>query len=79
VRPFQVAPSHDAAALGPAFRCEVDHAVRCGDDVQVVFDHHDRVPAIDQALKGGDEPCHVGHVEPGRGLIENVERMAQVR
>ena len=63
--------------FSPALRAEVDDAVGGGDQVEVVLDDDHGVAAVHEALEGGDEPRHVGHVEAGRRLVEDVERRAE--
>jgi len=71
------APGHDRPAPLAALRPEVDHAVGGGDQVEVVLDHDHGVAPVHEALEAGDEPSDVGHVEAGRGLVEDVERGAE--
>jgi hypothetical protein len=40
------------------------------DHVQVVFDHHHGVAAIDEPMKDGQELLYVGEVQSRGGLIE---------
>ena len=71
------APGDDAAPGLAALGAEVDHAVGGGDEVEVVLDDDHGVAAVDEALERGHEPGHVGHVQPGRGLVEDEERRAE--
>jgi hypothetical protein len=43
------------------------------DHVEVVLDHHHRVAGVDQALQHLEQPADVLEVEPGGGLVEDVE------
>ena len=66
---------HHAAllsALGP----HVDEAVGALDDVEVVLDHDDAVAGVHQPLQHLQQSLHVGEVQAGRGLVEDVERAA---
>ena len=56
-----------------AFGAEVDDVVRRFDHVQIVFDHDDRVPVVDQSVQALQQPVDVGEVQAGRGLIKDVE------
>jgi hypothetical protein len=38
-----------------------------------VFDDDDRVPAVDEAVHDGEQQRPIGHVQPGGGLIEDVD------
>src|SRR5215467_9731682 len=58
------------AALGP----EVDHPVGGLDDVEVVLDDHDGVAGVAQAVQNGKQEVDVLEVQPGGGLVEDVER-----
>ena len=68
--PAQVAPSVTCAdlrqslrrsrrdyfpALLARFRTEIDNPIRAFDDLEIVFDHYDRVPGIHQPLEKSDE------------------------
>jgi hypothetical protein len=43
----------------------------------VVLDHDDRVPPVDEAAEQAQQELDVDEVEPGRGLVEQVERAAR--
>ena len=60
------------AALG----AEVDHPVGLLDHVEVVLDHEHRVAGVDEPLQHLEQLLDVGEVEPGRRLVEDVERPA---
>src|SRR4029077_13510 len=67
--------------LGP----QVDDVVGCLDHVQVVLDQQYRVPGVYQPIQRLQEPLHVGKVEAGCRLIEDVQgvlrslQLAQLR
>src|ERR1035437_5244934 len=61
------------AALG----AHVDQPVRALDHVEVVLDHDHAVARVDEALEDLQQPLHVGEVQPGGGLVEDVERRAR--
>jgi hypothetical protein len=67
------AGGHQAPALLPALRPEVDHPVGRLDDVQVVLDDEQRVPRLQQLAEGREQLRDVVEVQPGRRLVENVE------
>ena len=46
------------------------------DQLEVVLDHQDGVPLVDEPLKGADQAAHVLHVKPRRGLVEEEEGLA---
>jgi hypothetical protein len=59
------------AAVGP----EVDHPVGALHDLEVVLDHDERVPAVDEPREAGEQLLDVGQVEAGRRLVEDEERV----
>src|SRR5579863_908457 len=65
-------PSAAFAAFGP----EIDHPVRGLDDIQVVLDHDDGVALVAQAVQHLQQLLDIVKMQPGRGLVENVERAA---
>ena len=60
------------AALGP----EVDDPVGGLDHVEVVLDHDHGVADVDEPPEHVQQALHVGEVQPGRRLVEDVERVA---
>ncbi|CAM5666589.1 hypothetical protein SAFG77S_06725 [Streptomyces afghaniensis] len=67
---------HDPAARVAAARAEIDDPVRARDDGHVVLDDDHGVPGVDEAVQPAHEDVHVGRVEAGRRLVEEVERVA---
>jgi ABC-type lipopolysaccharide export system ATPase subunit len=61
------------AALG----AQVDDPVRLLDHVEVVLDHDHRVTGVDESLERLEQLVDVGEMQPGRRLVENVERLAR--
>ena len=59
------------AALGT----EVDHVIGRLDDVEVVLDQEHRVAGVDEAVQRREQALDVGQVQPGRRLVEDVERV----
>ena len=47
------------------------------DDVEVVLDDEHRVAGVHQALQNLEQLLHVGEVQTGGGLVEDVERVAR--
>ena len=64
----------DQAAGVAAFGAEVDQPVAGADHVEVVLDHHQRVPGIQQLAQGAHQLGDVVEVQPGGGLIEQEQR-----
>jgi hypothetical protein len=60
-----------------ALRAEVDDPVGGLDDIEVVLDHQHRVALVDQPRQHRQEPTDVVEVEAGRGLVEQVDRVAR--
>src|SRR5687767_2036834 len=67
---------HDPAAGLPALGTEVDHPVGGLHDVEVVLDDDHGVARFDQAVQHLEQLLDVGEVQPGRRLVEDVERLA---
>ena len=61
------------AAVVASLRAEVDDIIGRLDHVQVVLDHHDRMPVVDQPVQAFQQPIDVGEVQTGRRLVENVQ------
>ena len=59
-----------AAGLA-AFRPQVNHPIRLGNQIQIVLDHDDRMPGIHQPLQHLDEPANIRDVQANRRLFEN--------
>src|SRR3954452_21450986 len=74
---FGRAGHNDTSALVAALRAEVDDPVGGLDDVQVVLDHEDGVPTVDEAMQDLEELLDVGEVESGRRLVEDIQRPAR--
>ena len=68
------------AAFVAAFRTEVDQVVRHLDDIQIVLDNQRRCcPFRSGCCRTLDELVHVCHVQPGRRLVQNVDRTCPSR
>src|SRR6478672_1200357 len=66
----------DPAAAIATLGAEVDDPVGGLDDVEVVLDDDDRIAPVDQPMEDLEELLDVGEVEPGRRLVEDVQRPA---
>ena len=69
---------HLPAVLAGAW-AEVDHVIRGGDHLQVVFDDQDGVAQVAQAAQDADQAAGVALVQPDGRLVEDVEHAAQAR
>ena len=58
------------------FGSQVDHPIATLDEVHMMFDHQDRITAIDQSLEDLDQLSDVGQMESGGGFVEDVEGIA---
>ena len=70
---FGRADGHEVAAFFARLGAHVDHPVGRLDDVQVVLDDHHRVAQIDQAIEHVQQLGQVVEVQPGGGLVQEVE------
>src|ERR1043166_8531700 len=68
----------DRPALCAALRTEIDDPVRGLDHVEVVLDHQDAVALVDQAMQHLEQHANVFEMQPGGGLVEDVERASGV-
>ena len=60
---------HLSAAIAP-LRTKVDDPVRGADDVEVVLDHHERMPGRDELPESSQQLGDVVEVQPGSGFIK---------
>ena len=70
----RLALEDDLAALLAGLGAQLDDPVGAGDDVGVVLDDDERVAARDQPLEHAEQAPHVREVQPGRRLVEDVDR-----
>ncbi len=61
------------AALGP----QVDDPVGRAHDVEVVLDHQERVPGLDEAAERAQQLCDIVEVQTGGRLVEQEQRAAR--
>src|SRR6185369_1100557 len=71
------AADDDPAAAAAAFRSKIDDPVGDLRDVEVMLDHHDGIAGVDEHAEHVDEPAHVGEMQTGRGLVEDVQRASR--
>src|SRR5262249_50869584 len=64
---------HELAASGAAFGPEVEDPVRALDHVEMVLYDEHRVAGVDETLQDAEKPPDIVEMEPGGGLVENVE------
>ena len=62
--------NHFAACLS-RFRTEIDDPIGALDHFQIVFDHHDRMSAIDQPLKQSQQHRHIVEMQSGGRFIKD--------
>jgi hypothetical protein len=59
-----------SASLVASLRPEVDDMIGRLDHIQVVLDHHDRMPMIDESFQALQEPSDVGEVRTSGRLAK---------
>ena len=64
---------HHPSAAGSSFGSEIDDPVGGLDDIEVVFDHQDGVPLVDEPVEHVQQFADVGKVQAGGGFIEQVD------
>ena len=52
---------------------DVDDGIRIGDDIEIVFDHENRVPLLDESIEDIEEFLNIRKMKPCCWLIENIE------
>ncbi len=70
---------HDAPAVHPRSRPDVQHVVRVPDHVLVVFNHQHGVPDVGKVPQRRDQARVVPLVQPDRWLVEHVARADEFR
>jgi hypothetical protein len=53
-----------------AFRSELNEVIGIGEDVEMMFDHHNGMPGIDELMQDVKEPLNVGEMEADRWLFQ---------
>ena len=74
---FGRAARGDLAALVAGAGAEVEQVVGRRDDLAVVFDEHERVAQVAQALQRAEQPGVVARVQADGRLVEDVEDAGQ--
>ena len=64
------AGADDFPARIAAFRTEIDDPVRGADHVEIVLDHHHRMPGDDELAQGGEQLGDVVEMQAGGGFVE---------
>ncbi len=64
---------HDRATLGAPLGTEIDDPVGGLDDIEVVLDDQDTVSLVHQPMQHVEQHPHVLEVQPGRGLVKDIE------
>ena len=59
----------DFAAGFTAFRAEINHPIRCLNDIQIMLDDDDGVAQVCQAVEDIEELAHVVEMEAGRRFV----------
>ena len=72
---FGGALGDDFSAGLTAFGTEIDEIVGFSEDIEVVFNHHDCVTGIDQAVEQVNQAADIGEVQPDGGLFQKEEVM----
>ena len=70
---------HELAALLAALGPELHHVVGGADRLEVVLDDEHRVAAVAQPKQQLEQPVHVARVQADRRLVEDVERVDELR
>ena len=71
-RPLTKNPAAARTAFGP----QVDDMVGAFNDVQVMFNHHNRVAHIDQPEQNVEEFLNIGKMQADGRLIQDIEGIA---
>ena len=67
--------NHLSTRFAP-FRAEIDHPIRSLDDIEIVFNHQNRIARLDKIRQYLKEHFDICEMEAGRWLIEQVERFS---
>src|SRR3954471_2841104 len=67
-------PGHDLAARAAPLRPHINDPISRLDDVQIVFDDHDGIALVAQPMQDVEQLRYVVEMQPGRRLIEDVQR-----
>ena len=64
-------------AFGAGSRADLDQPVRRAHHRLVVFDHHDRIPLVDEAAEDPDHAGQVAGVHADARFVEDEDRVRQ--
>ena len=67
------ADSDHLAARIAALRSEIDDPFGSADDIEVVLDHHQRMPSVEQLTESTEQPGDILEMQSGGGFIEQEE------
>src|ERR1039458_4954091 len=70
---FRCSGGDDEPATVSAFRTKIDDPVSGLDDVEIVLDHQNRSPAVDQFAERGEQLLNIVEVQAGRGFVEDIQ------
>ena len=70
---FRGAAAYQPAAFVAAFGAKVDAIIRAFDHFQVMLDDNNGITLGNQLLKHADQFLYVGKMQPGGGLIQDIE------
>ena len=73
---FRRADGNHPAAADAGFRPHVDQPVGSLDDIKVVLDDDHRIPQVGESVQHVEELSYVVEVQPGRRLVQQVQRPA---
>src|SRR5439155_20020960 len=65
-----------SAAISTTPRTKINHKIRVSDDVEIVFDHNNRITCIHQMVEHLQKFLDVIEMKSSGGLVQNVERSA---
>ena len=68
---FRRSDRDNFATFVACLRAKIDNPISALDHFEVVFDHDDRVPGIDQSLKNFDEQRDVVEMQTGRRFVKD--------
>ena len=66
-------------AVLAARRPQLHHVIGDAHGLRIVLDHEDGVSSITKPEEQPQQPIHVARMQPDRRLVENVERVDQLR
>ena len=69
---FRGADGNNLSASIPAFRAEVNQVIGLADKVEIVFDGHQSVAMVNQALEDGYQFFNILKVKPGGRFVQDI-------